>query len=261
MSQTHLLTGASAPSSQTEIEQPFTASAVSSFVNPTAINIDGDLKASITSEERDIVWKGKCAGQSDWFAGEQGQSQVSLGYNFADDANRSAECSINFAQASGNRPYPFMSSLNGAFPKLYLTQFSHVVVHFDMKLDEFSTDRRGWLRTSVVVALQNENSGSRIYFEQDIQDSIRAKAALPLTGGDVAEVFYTNINRSTWVHLDVPFEAFMQKYSAYQFAKSFFSASNSTFLESVYLVNECFGSGQVKYSVANWWITVENTAF
>ena len=153
-----------------------------------------------------------------------------------------------------------MSSLNGAFPKLYLNQFSHVVVHFDIKLEEFNCNRRGWLRTSVVVALENEADSSRIFFEQDIADSPRAKAALPLIGGDVAEAFYTSINRDTWVHLDVPFEDFMQNHSTFPFAQPFFSASNSTFLESVYLVNECFGNGHVKYSVANWWITTEEAA-
>ncbi len=229
-------------------------------LNAAAINVDGNLNSSISSEQRDIIWKGKYPGELDWFSGDSGQSQISLGYNLNDSVNPVAQCNIDFEHSNGNRPFPYMSTLNDAFPKLYLNQTRNLVVHFDINLQEFAFNSRGWLRTGVVVALQNEADSSRIFFEQDIQDSPRAEASLPLVGGNVAENFYANIPSDTWVHLDVPFEEFMQNQSTSPFAQPFFSASNLTFIESVYLVNECFGSGQVTYSVANWWITVEKTS-
>jgi hypothetical protein len=235
------------------------APSLNSNISGSVINIDGNLDASITSEERDIIWKGKYASEPDWFSGDIGQSTINLGYNFTDSNNPTATCSLDFVNSSGNRPFPFMSSLNHAFPKLYLNQTRNIAVHFDINLQDFAFGSRGWLRIGVVVALQNEANSSRIFFEQDIQDSPSAQAELPLLCGDVAEKFYANINRDTWVHLDVPFGDFMQNQSTAQFAQSFFSTSNSTFIESVYLVNECFGNGHISYSIANWWITADQT--
>jgi hypothetical protein len=255
LAQAQLIGGSSAPISRVEKMQTNDDN-----FSPTVINVDGDLNASITDEQRDIIWRGKYPEEPDWFSGDAGQSKISLGYNFTDSAKPIAQCDIDFFNAYGNRPFPFMSSLNDAFPKLYLNQTRNIVVHFDIKLQEFACDRRSWLRTSVVVALQNEADSKRIFFEQDIQDSPSAKAALPLVGGDVAERCYTNINSDTWVHLDVPFGEFMQSQSHAQFAQPFFSDLNGTFVESVYLVNECFGNGYVSYSIANWWVTAEKTS-
>jgi hypothetical protein len=53
----------------------------------------------------------------------------------------------------------------------------------------------------------------------------------------------------------------MESYAAQRFTQPFLAASNSPFLESVYLVNEFFGNEQVEYSVANWWITVEKMEY
>jgi hypothetical protein len=225
------------------------------------INIDGDLNNSLTTDQHDLIWKGitNTTQNVNWFAGDAGQTTMNLTYNFSDPSNSIGQCTLNFVNASGNRPYPFMSTLNGAFPKLYLNQTSNLTVHFDINMQQFNTSRKGWLRTSVVIALQNEANNQRIYFEQDIQDSPRAKAALPVIGGTVAEQYFTNIDLNTWVHLDVPFEEFMHEQANASFAKPFFANPDQTFLESVYLVNECFGDGQIQYSIKNWWITIETS--
>ncbi len=233
--------------------------ALERYLNPVVINLDGDLKAAISPEQRDIIWKGRYAEEPEWFAGEIGRSNLSLGYDFSDPDMPVAVCDLQFVNARGNRPFAFMSTLNGAFPKMYLNETSNIVVHFDIKLDNFSCNRRSWLRTSVVVALQNDESPDRIFFEQDIKDNPRARAALPVQGQEVKEIYYADIGMGNWTHLDVPFEDFMQDSATEPFAQPFLSAPNSTFIESVYLVNECFGSGHIQYSLANWWITVEKT--
>ncbi len=231
--------------------------APTSFIT-TAINLDGDLKANITSEQRDVIWKGQYPGQPNWFAGDVGRSSLRMSYDFSDPQTPSALGDFRFVNASGNRPFAFTSALNGAFPKLYLNETSNIVVHFDIKFNSFSSDRHSWLRTSVVVALQNDNGSDRLYFEQDIKSNALARAALPLHGSDVTEIYYANIKNGKWVHLDVPFEDFIQN-TANRPPKAgdFFDSPNSTFVESVYLVNECFGNGHVSYNLANWWITVQ----
>lgn len=86
----------------------------------------------------------------------------------------------------------------------------------------------------------------------------RPLASLPVRCNDVTEVYYANISTGVWLHLDVRFEDFMQNAAAQPPVLRFFMAQpSSTFIESVYLVNECFGSGNVSYSLANWWITAE----
>jgi hypothetical protein len=242
---------------QQQISSDTNAAVSAAASSPIVINIDGDLRASISTRKRDIIWKGKNAGQDDWFAGDPGQSKISLSYNFTDAANPVGDCDILFVNANGTRPFPYMSALNGAFPKFYLEQIKNITVHFDICLQNFTADPDSWLRTSVVVALKSDLTSDRIFFEEDIQDNPKAYAALPLQGGNVAEVIYSNISTNMWVHLDVPFEDFMQTYSLSPFAQSFFSEPKSTFLESVYLVNECYGNATVKYSIANWWITLE----
>jgi hypothetical protein len=246
---------------QTSPEYPplFTIAPALTTATQIVINIDGDLNSSLTPDQHDLIWKGtsNVTDDTNWFAGDAGQTIMDLTYNISESYNSVGHCTINFINANGNRPYPFMSTLNGAFPKLYLNQISNLTVHFDINMQQFSTSNKGWLRTSVVIALQNQANNQRIYFEQDIQDSPRAKAALPIIGGTVAEQYFTAIELNTWVHLDIPFEEFIREQSASTFAKPFFKNPDQTFLESVYLVNECFGNGQVQYSIKNWWITVE----
>lgn len=89
--------------------------------------------------------------------------------------------------------------------------------------------------SSVVVALQNED-GKRLYFEQDIEDHSWVMVAMPVVGSDVFEAVYTGIPRGKRVHLDVPFDDFMQTYAVLYSAKPFFDSHSTIFLESVYLV-------------------------
>lgn len=225
---------------------------------PVVVNVDGDLKAAISPQQRDIIWQGQYPDQPVWFSGNAGNSTLNMTYDFSSPDQPLALCDLQFVDANGNRPYPFMSTLNGAFPKLYLSQTLNVVVHFDIKLDEFAADPQSWLRMGVVVALQTDGNSERAYLEQDIKDSAQPLASLPVHCNDVSEIYFVNISIGAWMHLDVPFEDFMQNVAMQpSLLRSFMAQPNSTFIESVYLVNECFGSGHVRYSLANWWITAE----
>ena len=226
------------------------------------INIDGNLKASLSPQARDLIWMGEGLGHAShsgpyWFEGNVGESQIMLGFNYSDPNNPFGVCNIEFINAAGNRPFPYVNMFDGAFPRLYLNQISHIIVHFDIKLNVFTYDSNSALRMAVVVSL--DNGINNIYFEQDIQDSPKSAAGLPYVGSNVAEIHYQSIKNGTWVHLDVAFENFMQQYATYQFAKPFFATPNSTFLETCYLVNECYGTGNVSYDIKNFWITVENS--
>lgn len=220
------------------------------------LNIDGNLKANITEDDRERIWMGKCGDGPDWFSGNLGNSTLEMGFDFSDSENPVAICDLKFVNASGNRPFAFMSALNGAFPKMYLNQTSNIVVHFDINLEDFTWEPGSWLRTGVVVAIQSNNGSERAYFEQDIKDSDLAKLAMPFHGRDVTESLFTDIEIGIWQHLQVPFDNIIQS-DPPPIAEPFLQQPNSTFIESVYLVNECFGSGHIKYSLANWWITAE----
>jgi len=226
------------------------------------INIDGNLMAKLSPQTRNLLWMGEGLGLVShsgpyWFAGNVGQSKIILGFNYSDPSNPFGVCDIQFIDAGGNRPFPYMNMFDGAFPRLYLNQIGDITVHFDIKLNDFTYDSNTALRMAVVVVL--DNGTSKIYFEQDIQDSPLSAAGLPYVGSNVVEIHLQTIENGTWVHLDVDFEKMLQTYSTFQFAKSFFVFSNSSFVASCYLVNECYGTGNVSYDIKNFWITVEKS--
>ena len=211
-----------------------------------SINLDGDLKSLLTPAQRDTIWFGRGAGQPDWFSGDVGQSTFTLGYDFSDAKNPFGTCDINFLNASGNRPMPFMSSLNGAFPKILLGNAPNLTLGFDVRLRDFSSTV--FMRSAAVIALM-DNLGNRFYFEQDIQDTPMARAQMPYSSSDTWETIYADIVANQWVHLDVPFEPYLRSLGLWSWL-------SGCFVESCYLVNECFGSGHVAYDVKNWWLFV-----
>ena len=321
------------------------------------VNLDGDLKLQLSSSQRDLIWKGKFPNTSDWFSGNEGFSTFELGYDFTDPQNPFGTCKIDFVDAYGNRPMPFMSTSYGAFPKIFFNSTINPTIHFDIKMLNFTT--KDFMRTAAVVVLM-DNSGHKYYFEQDIKDgpneiqqevptqpsvdhfdfstisspqttdvpfSIRITAkdqsgnrvdfngqvffgdylgsipsgvtitfrngvwsgsgALHIAGtdynfvatldgsvrsqsntfdvigtaasanspvlnsdGGVWEKVYGSVALNKWTHFDIPFSSFINS------IKSFEPIRDNCFIESFYLVNECFGNGYVSYDVKNWWLTV-----
>ncbi len=138
-----------------------------------------------------------------------------------------------------------MSYSNYAIPKIYYNNAANLVVHFDIKMLNFTTE--DFMRTAVVVELM-DSFGHPYYFELDIKDG--SKETLPYlnSAGGVWEQVYTDVAIGQWVHFDIPFNAFINTYAS--------QIGKNCFIEAFYLVNECYGSGYVSYDVTNWWLTI-----
>lgn len=149
------------------------------------VNLDGDLKTQLSSTQRDLIWKGELPNMSDWFSGNEGFSTFELGYNLEIESNLYGTCTINFVDAYGNRPMPFMSYEYGAIPKILLNNTINPTIHFDIEMLNFTTN--DFMRTAAVICLK-DNSGNQYYFEQDIKD-----------GPNKTQ---TNANQSTVDHFD-----------------------------------------------------------
>lgn len=210
-----------------------------------AVNLDGDLKMKLSSAQRNLIWAGTQLNEmGNWFAGDAGESNITLDYNFNGPHSPFGICNIDFVNASGNRPFPYMSYSNYAIPKIYYSNATKIVVHFDIKMLNFTTEN--YMRTGVVVELM-DNSGHPYYFEQDIKDG--AKEILPYFDSTLGvwENVYNNATNGEWLHFDVPFNTFISTHAS--------QTVNNCFVQAFYLVNECFGSGYVSYYVTNWSLT------
>lgn len=322
----------------------------------TPVNLDGDLKTQLSPSQRDLIWKGELPNKSDWFSGNEGFSTFELGYNLENESNFYGTCKIDFVDAYGNRPMPFMSNQYGAIPKILFNTTINPTIHFDIQMLNFTTD--DFMRTAAVICLK-DNSGNQYYFEQDIKDGpnlilatsaesivdhfefsaipspqtvnvpfsttimaedssgnrvnfngsvylgdllgsvpsgtiitfengiYRGSGALRFAGIEnvyvetldgsvrsnsnsfevigaskltaqitptpssfVWEKVYSNVSLNQWVHFDVPFSSFIKG------TKSLNPPPDGCYIESFYLVNECFGNGYISYNIKNWWLTV-----
>jgi hypothetical protein len=211
-----------------------------------ALNLDGDLKANLSTVQRNLIWKGKQLNEvRDWFSGDEGASTVALDYNFSASQSPFGICDITFDGASGNRPFPYMSYSNYAIPKIYYGNAANLEVHFDIRMLNFTTQDN--MRTAVVVELIDK-FGHPYYFEQDVKDG--PNEMMPYLNSEIGvwEQVYADVSVGQWVHFDIPFNSFIDAYAP-QIAKD-------CFIGAFYLVNECFGSGYVRYDIANWRLTV-----
>lgn len=211
-----------------------------------AVSLDGDLESKLSTVQRNLIWEGKKLDEvRDWFSGDEGTSTVVLDYNFSAPQSPFGICDITFNDASGNRPFPYMSYSNYAIPKIYYGNAADIEVHFDIRMLNFTTHDD--MRTAVVVELIDK-LGHPYYFEQDIKDGPNEMMPYLNSKIGVWEQVYANVSMGQWVHFDIPFNSFINAYAP-QIAKN-------CFIGAFYLVNECFGSGYVNYDVANWWLTV-----
>jgi len=210
------------------------------------VNLDGDLKMKLSPDQRNLIWEGTQPNDTgNWFSGEEGKSTIVLGYNLSAPQNPFGICDINFVNASGNRPFPYMSYSNYAIPKIYYNNGANLVVHFDLKMLNFTTE--DFMRTAVVVELM-DGFGHPYYFELDIKDGPTVTLPYLNSAGGIWEQAYTNVAIGQWVHFDIPFNAFVNTYAS--------QIGKNCFIEAFYLVNECYGSGYVNYDVTNWELTI-----
>ena len=209
--------------------------------NSKIINIDGDLKANITPQKRDDIWLG-------WYYPSTPTCRFITGYDFS-GVDPFATCEVDFANTEvDNRPFPFNVYEKGAFTrKLYLSDASGLKVDFDINLHSFTLSKE-WLRTGVVLAFK-DSAGNIYYFEQDIKDTDWAKSAMPYSNPTtrVWMQIVGDVGFDTWTHFEILFEPYIRACGQW---------NSDLYLDMAYIVNECEGTGSVKYDVKNFWVTI-----
>jgi hypothetical protein len=208
------------------------------------INLDGDLRSNISPERRDQIWFG-------WLYPNSSTCNFRVGYDFTAYNSPFAKCEVSFINTLvDNRPLPFMTLAKGAIRKLFISNITgELKVSFDINLHNF-TMNNDWLRTGVVLCFTDGNY--HFYFERDIKDTNWVRSAMPYMNPNndpngVWMDIIADVSLNVWTHFDIQFKSFITSCGMWK---------SNLWLDSVYIVNECDGSGYIKYDIKNFWVTI-----